>query len=123
MLALADGIPGLHVDHRAHALEVREVVSDGAVDMLKNALIAVNATHQTLWSGSIMGCSPWKHARSVGQGQICFIRILLASGRTAKDVVLYAICDSKNDLLVFDQIVSGRMDFRTLGRRAFSMQI
>ncbi|MFM5388621.1 hypothetical protein ACET96_01310 [Aeromonas dhakensis] len=124
VLALADGIPGLHVDHRAHALEVREVVSDEAVDMLKNALIAVNATQQ--------GVALERLNHGLLALETCPVCRTRADLFYQDPAGFRANCEGcgtvrylrqQNDLFVFDQIVSGRMDFRTLGRRAFSMQI
>ena len=124
VLTLADGIPGIRVDHQAHALEVREVMSEDSLEMLKKALIAANATLQ--------GAALEQLSHEILALEKCPICRAKANLVFQSPAGFRANCEEcgterylrqQNDRFVFDQIVSGRTDFLALGRRAFSMQI
>ena len=125
VLTLADGIRGVYVDHQSHALEVREAVSEKPVESLKKALVAANATQQGI-ALEILN----QGVLALETCPVCRARANLVYQNPAG---FRANCEEgcgterylrqQNGRFVFDQIVSGGMDFRTLGRRAFSMQI
>ncbi|MFU3617661.1 hypothetical protein [Pseudomonas paraeruginosa] len=124
VLALADGVSGLHVDHQMHVLRVREVVSSERVDELKTALIAANATQQgdalELLNQEILALETCP---------VCKEKAGLVFQSPAGFRANCSKCGTERYLrqqkgqLVFDQIVAGNMDFASLGRRAFSMQV
>lgn len=124
VLALAEGIPGLHVDHQAHRVEVREAVSNEHLDKLKKGLIAANATEQE----SALE-QRYHEIVFLETCPVCRAKVKLAFQHPAG---FKANCDNcgaerylrqQKDGRVYDQILIGNADFRTLGRRAISMKI
>lgn len=124
VLNLAEGIPSLHVDHQAHALEVREVVSGECIDKLKKALSAANATQKGLT------LERFNHELlALEKCPVCKTKVdLVFQSPTG----FRANCEGcgterylrqQKDRRQFDQSVAGKGDFRTLGRRAFSIQL
>lgn len=124
VLALADGIQGVHVDHQAHALEVREIVPAESIELLKNALIAANSTRQGLALEQLN-----QEILALENCPVCNAKTDLvfqspAGFRTnCKGCGTQRYLRQQDDRFVFEQNVSGRAEFLTLGRRAFSMQI
>lgn len=124
VLALADGIPGIHVNHETHALEVREVVSGEFMDQLKKALGAANATQKGLTLERLN-----QELLALERCPVCKAKVDLAFQSPAGFRTNCEECSSERYLRqqkgsrVFDQLVAGKRDFRTLGRRAFSIQL
>ncbi|HGM4165516.1 TPA: hypothetical protein ACKPEJ_006342, partial [Pseudomonas aeruginosa] len=124
VLALADGIQGVHVDHQAHALEVREIVPAESIELLKNALIAANSTRQGLALEQLN-----QEILALENCPVCKAKADLVFQSPAGFRTNCEGCGTQRYLrqqdgrFVFEQNVSGRAEFLTLGRRAFSMQI
>lgn len=124
VLTLADGIHGVHVDHQAHALEVRETVHEESVKLLKNALIAANSTRQGLALEQLN-----QEILALENCPVCKAKTDLVSQRPAGFRTNCVGCGTQRYLrqqdgrLIFEQVVSGRAEFLTIGRRAFSMQL
>jgi hypothetical protein len=124
VLALAEGIPGLHVDHQAHALEVREAVSDEHLDKLKRALVAANATQQEFLLERLH-----QEILSLETCPVCRAKAGLVFQSPAGFRASCGECGTERylrqqkDGRVFDQVFAGKEDFRTLGRRAFSIPL
>ncbi|MDT4851449.1 hypothetical protein FQZ97_856300 [compost metagenome] len=123
VLALADGVRGVHVDHLRHALEVREAVPEESVDVLKKALIAANSIPQ--------GVALERHNQEILALEKCPVCEAKADLFFQSPAGFRANCGAcgterylrqHKDGRVFDQIVAGKVDFLTLGRRAFSMR-
>lgn len=124
ILVLAEGASGLHVDHQAHMLEVREAVSDELLDKLKRALIAANATQQV---GVLEQLN--QEILSLETCPVCRAKAELVFQSPAGFRANCRECGTERylrqqkDGRVFDQVVAGKRDFCTLGRRAFSIQV
>lgn len=124
VLTFADGIPGIHVNHEAHTLEVREVVSGGLIDKLKEALSAANATQKGLSLERLN-----QELLALEKCPVCKAKVDLtfqspAGFRTnCEECSAERYLRQQKDSRVFDQLVAGKRDFRTLGRRAFSIQL
>lgn len=123
ILAMAEGTPGLHVDHQAHVLEVREAVSEVHFDKLKRALIAANATQQGLVLELLR-----EEILSLEKCPVCKTKTELVFQSPSGFKANCGECGTERYLRqqkngrVFDQVVAGKRDFHTLGRRAFSIQ-
>ncbi len=124
VLTLADGVRGVHVDHPRHALEVREAVPEESVDVLKKALIAANSILQGAALERLN-----QEILALEKCPVCKAKADLAFQSPAGFRANCEECGTQRYLrqqdsrFVFEQIVSGRTDFLTLGRRAFSMQV
>lgn len=124
VLTLADGIHGVHVDHQAHALEVRETEPEESVKLLKNALIAANSTRQGLALEQLN-----QEILALENCPVCKAKADLVSQRPAGFRTNCVGCGTQRYLrqqdgrFIFEQVVSGRAEFLTIGRRAFSMQL
>ena len=124
VLAMAEGVPGLHVDHQAHVLEVRETVSDEHLYKLKKALIAANATQQGLVLELLR-----EEIISLEKCPVCKEKTELVFQSPSGFKANCGECGTERYLRqqksgrVYDQVVAGKRDFHSLGRRAFSIQV
>ena len=124
VLTLADGIPGIHVNHETSALEVREVVSGELIDKLKRALSAANAIQKGLALERLN-----QELLALEKCPVCKAKVDLTFQGPAGFRANCEECSAERYLRqqknsrVFDQLVAGKRDFRTLGRRAFSIQL
>ncbi|WP_202902769.1 hypothetical protein [Vogesella sp. EB] len=124
VLTLADGIPGVHVDHQAHALVLQEAVPDELVNKLKNALIAENATQLSfgLEQRNLM-------LRAFEKCPVCNENVKLAFQKplgfrtNCKQCGTERYLRESNGNFVFNQKISGGEGFFKVGRRSFSIQI
>lgn len=122
-LVLADGASGLHVDHQTHVLEVREALSNELLAQLKKALIAANASQQ-----GVALEERHQEILSLESCPVCKGKVELVFQSPAGFRANCGECGTErylrqqNDGRVFDQLAAGKIDFRTLGRRAFSLQ-
>jgi len=124
VLTLADGMPGVQVDHQAHTLVLQEVVPDELVNKLKNALIAENATQLScgLEQRNLM-------LRAFEKCPVCNEKVQLVFQKPAGFRANCKACGTErylresNGNFVFNQKISGGEDFLKVGRRAFSIQI
>jgi len=124
VLTLADGMPGVHVDHQAHALVLQEAVPDELVIKLKSALIAENATQLScgLEQRNLM-------LRAFEKCPVCNEKVQLAFQKPAGFRAKCKACGTErylresNGNFEFKQKISGGEDFLKVGRRAFSIQI
>ncbi|WP_349618177.1 hypothetical protein [Azotobacter salinestris] len=124
ILETAAGLPALNVDDRAHKLMVREDLSETLLADLVHALRATNATQQS----SMLEL----RQKEILALQICPVCLANVKVKFQEPAGFRANCSEchterylryqKNNL-VFEQKVEGKSDFRTLGRRAISLQI
>ncbi len=123
ILTLADSIPSVHVDHQAHTLELREIVSDELVNKLKNALISSNAAQLALSLEQLNHDLYALEKCPVCRLKTNFVFQPPAGFRATCKCGTERYLRQQNGQLVFEQKISGRIDFLSLGRRAFSMQV
>lgn len=123
-LTLAGSIKGVHVDHQNHVLEVREAVSESSIVALTDALIAANSKRQ---AGALKQHNQGIYA--LEKCPVCKAKVALSFQSPAGFRANCERCSTERYLrqqdgrLVFEQTVSGRTGFPTLGRRAFSIEI
>jgi hypothetical protein len=125
ILAMAKGVPGLHVNDRAHLLEVREAMSSEMLENLKAALSAANATQQVVVLEELH-----QGIRSLETCPVCGAKAPLVhqspAGFKAKcrgrECRTERYLREEHGQRVFEQFVDGKNGFRILGRRAFSIR-
>lgn len=123
VLGISGGVRALHVDNKGHQLVVREELPREILADLDQTLCVTNATQQ-------------RSMLEIRQKEIVALQICPVCGSNVKVVFqdpagFRANCSDcrterylkiQNNNFVFDQRVEGRADFRTLGRRVFSVQ-
>ncbi len=124
VLRLAEALPGFRVDLQAKTLQLKEMLAGGPINELQEALKSANALR--------LGTDLLRRNEEISALQICpvcrkKVRLIFQDSFGFK-----ASCEEcKTDRYLrgqkaqreYEQVVGGRRDFRTLGRRGWAMLI